>query len=134
MLLQTNYSKDFLLVNPSVVYVMPGETPYKDIFLMKPATIAEFSLKGTSFTEYTHKEPETGKTQTKKRTGKQEYSREFLELYRQCVKDALRCDGEVGIALSSGLDSSTIGVLAAQELEQRGKKLHSYTFVPYKSF
>lgn len=128
----TNYSKDFLLVNPSVVYVMPGETPYKDIFLMKPATIAEFSLKGTSFTEYTHKEPETGKTQTKKRKGKQEYSREFLALYRQCVKDALRCDGEVGIALSSGLDSSTIGVLAAQELEQRGKKLHSYTFVPYK--
>lgn len=38
----TDYYKDFLLANSSVIYVVPGETPYKEVSLMLPATVVEF--------------------------------------------------------------------------------------------
>ena len=47
--------------------------------------------------------------------GDDEYAEEFLDLYRRAVKDRLH-GGPVGVHLSGGLDSSSIAVLAAQEL------------------
>lgn len=122
-----DYCKDFLLAPPSVIYVVPGETPYRDIFLMQPATRLQADAAGAAATVYRipeHSKPSrmvsAGKTRTR-----------FLSLYRDCVRDALRTSGEVGIALSSGLDSSGIAALAAQELAKSKKRLHSYTFVPH---
>lgn len=121
-----DYYKDFLLVNPSVIYVVPGETPYKDVALMLPATELEFTLQGMKKHTYWSLE-EQDETFSK---SPREYGAEFMELYDICVKNALRTSGEVGIAMSSGLDSSSIGVLAARELEKSKKRLYSYTFAP----
>lgn len=122
-----NYQKDFLLANPSVIYVVPGETPYSEISLMTPAT--RLTLAADNTVPFTYWTP--GSAPQKKCRSAKKYSKHFLELYDNCVRDALRTSGEVGIAMSSGLDSSSVGVLAARELAKKGKTLHSYTFVPY---
>lgn len=125
------YFKDFLLAEPSVIYVVPGETPYQDMFLMKPATVAEFDEAGNRERVYWNQEDGVPGYEKKVCKSAKEYRESFFALYEACVRDALVSSGEVGIAMSSGLDSSTIGVLAAKELAKKGKSLYSYTFVPY---
>lgn len=122
-----NYYKDFLLSNTSVIYLVPGETPYKEIFLLPPATKLRFTKKGQTSSRY-HSQCKSLKY---RHMSAQNCNAQFLQLYQTCVQDALRTFGEVGIAMSSGLDSSSIGVLAANELDCKGKQLHSYTFTPY---
>lgn len=71
---------------------------------------------------------------TKKRKTDAEYREEFRNLYRDCVKDLLRSDGETSILLSSGYDSTSVACLAAPILKERGKKLYSFTSVPLKEY
>lgn len=124
-----NYHKDFLLANPSVIYVVAGETPYREISLMTPATRLTLTMEdSSSFTYWT-----PGDVPQERCRSVAEYSKRFLTLYDDCVRNALRTSGEVGIAMSSGLDSASVGVLAARELAKKNKTLHSYTFVPYYS-
>lgn len=122
-----NYQKDFLLANASVIYVFPGETPYSEISLMTPATRLALTERDTIPSTYWT----PGSAPQKKCRSAKKYSKHFLELYDNCVRDALRTSGEVGISMSSGLDSTSVGVLAARELAKKGKTLHSYTFVPF---
>lgn len=56
------------------------------------------------------------------------------EIAVQSVADALRTDGNVGIALSSGLDSSTVGGIAAEILKRNGKSIYSYTYTPLSDY
>lgn len=125
-----DYYKDFLLANPSVIYVVPGETPYKEIKLMLPATELKFTIEGENAHTYWSVDDKNSNLSSCKSA--KEYGNRFLQIYDSCVSDALRTSGEVGIAMSSGLDSSSIGALAARELNKHEKMLHSYTFIPYK--
>lgn len=59
------------------------------------------------------------------------YCKYLMEL---AVKDALRCDGDVGGTLSSGLDSSTVCGIAASQLNHKNKILKTYTFVPLPDY
>jgi asparagine synthase (glutamine-hydrolysing) len=61
------------------------------------------------------------------------YGKEFRDLYTACVDDALRTTGEIGISMSSGLDSASVGALAATLLRKENKTLFSYTYVPYET-
>ncbi|MBR5994193.1 MAG: hypothetical protein IK018_10340 [Lachnospiraceae bacterium] len=63
-----------------------------------------------------------------------EYKKEFVDLYRKCVTDTLRTDEEVAIFLSGGYDSTSVACLAAPALKEKGKTLHSFTFVPDEEF
>ena len=131
----SNYAKDFLLVNPSVIYVVPGETPYQEISLMLPAAEVEFDTNGKKEHRYWNiGDAVSGYSGFGKSFRKpKNYQERFLQIYRESVKDALVSVGEVGIAMSSGLDSSSVGVLAAEELAKQGKELYSYTFVPWNT-
>ncbi len=130
----TDYYKDFLLANSSVIYVVPGETPYKEVSLMLPATVVEFVGQEKKNYTYWMLEDEIIGKEKKKEKSARKYAKRFMELYSACVTDALRSSGEIGIAMSSGLDSSSIGVLAAKALAKDKKILHSYTFAPYNNF
>lgn len=55
----------------------------------------------------------------------------FIATFKSCVQNALRTNGEVGIALSSGFDSSSVAAVAADTLQNVSKNLHSYTYIPY---
>jgi asparagine synthase (glutamine-hydrolysing) len=64
-----------------------------------------------------------------------EKSGQYLKgLMEAAVEDALRCNGEIGAALSSGLDSSTVCGIAATKLKQQNRMLNSYTFVPASDY
>ena len=129
-----NYYKDFLLVNSSIIYVVPGETPYEEVSLMLPATIVEFSGDEKKTNVYWTIEDGIKGDEKKKEVSARKNETRFMSLYKDCVKDAIRSSGEIGIAMSSGLDSSSIGVLASKELAKNQKNLYSYTFVPYNHF
>jgi len=124
-----NYDKDFLLSDSSTIYLVPGETPYKELFLLPPATELCFSAEGQKSTVYRNLQH----VKRIRRMSPKKCRKQFLSLYRDCVRDALRTSGNVGIAMSSGLDSSSVGVLAAEELKKRNKPLFSYTFIPYET-
>lgn len=130
----TDYYKDFLLANSSVIYVVPGETPYKEVALMLPASVVEFVGKEKkTYTYWTMEDAKLDEGEKIEKTARKQENK-FMAVYNACVSDAMRTSGEVGIAMSSGLDSSSIGVLAAKLLANKGKALHSYTFVPYNHF
>ncbi len=60
----------------------------------------------------------------------------FINTFTECVKDAIDTDGDVAIALSGGLDSTSVCAIAARLLAKQNKKIYSYTSVPlpgYKS-
>ena len=48
----------------------------------------------------------------------QEYSDHFRALFKQCVSDRLRCEGDTGLFLSGGLDSSSIAAMAGYEIAE----------------
>ena len=129
-----NYYKDFLMVNSSVIYVVPGETPYKEVALMLPATVVGIKEEVKKTDTYWTKEDGIRGEEAKREKTVRKNEKKFMSLYKECVKDALRSSGEIGIAMSSGLDSSSIGVLAAEELAKEQKELYSYTFTPYNNF
>jgi len=62
--------------------------------------------------------------------GSQEYADGLREHLDRAVRARLRSPAPVGIALSGGLDSTSVAVLAARDLAVRGQALHAFTSVP----
>jgi asparagine synthase (glutamine-hydrolysing) len=59
-----------------------------------------------------------------------DYLEGFLEVYRRAVRCRLRSYHPVGVALSGGLDSGSVAVMAAGELARQGARLMAFTAVP----
>jgi asparagine synthase (glutamine-hydrolysing) len=51
-------------------------------------------------------------------------------VFEQAVRDRLPPDGDVAVALSGGLDSSSVAVTAAGALRSQGRRLRAFTSVP----
>lgn len=64
----------------------------------------------------------------------EEYIEEFMRVYEEAVQCRLRTDKNVGILLSSGLDSTSVAALAAPCLEKQHKTLYSYTAIPSRNY
>lgn len=64
----------------------------------------------------------------------EEYEEAFREVFGQAVGSMLRTRGQVGATLSGGLDSGAVVSFAAKALEAKQAKLHTYSYVPEKSF
>ena len=123
------YIKDFLTAPGLTPNIVSFDTPFENVHLINPGTY----LKATSgsIEEISYWTPATDINLNC--ITPEEYSAYFRALYEQCVRDALRTDGNVGIAMSSGLDSSTVGALAAKFLAKDNKNLYSFTYVPYEN-
>lgn len=63
-----------------------------------------------------------------------EYAQRLRALMETAAREATRTQGQVGILLSSGLDSTSAATFAAPVLAERGKKLYSFTSVPIPGF
>jgi asparagine synthase (glutamine-hydrolysing) len=63
-----------------------------------------------------------------------EYLEAFDELFARVVADAIRGEGDVGLMLSGGLDSSSVAAVAAPALACRGRRLAAFTEVPPSGF
>ena len=123
------YIKDFLTAPGLLPNIVPTETPYTDIYKINPGcyvTITQDSISEHSYwTPFLHKK--------RRHLTAKGYGKAFRALYTECVEDALRTNGEVGISMSSGLDSASVGALAAASLHKKNKNLFTYTYVPYET-
>lgn len=123
------YIKDYLTapgLMPNVVY---KETPYKNIFKLSPGCFLEISKE--NIIQHQYWDPMKNSPKINAKSPKQ-YGDVFLQTYDHCVKSAVRTSGEIGILLSSGLDSSSVGALAARALAKVNKSLYTYTYIPIK--
>jgi asparagine synthase (glutamine-hydrolysing) len=55
----------------------------------------------------------------------------LLENFQRAVKARLRSCKPVAATLSGGLDSTSVSVVAAEQLAKEGKRLRTYTHVPH---
>lgn len=125
--LNKNYIKDYLTAPGMMPNVLSKETPYEGIYKLNPGTylriqnnsieeVRYFSLHNTT-TNFEYDSPDL-------------VGKNFRKLFTKCVKDAMNTSGNVSIAMSSGLDSSSVGALAADILAKDDKNLWTYTYVP----
>lgn len=121
------YMKDFLTAPGMMPNIVSTETPYEGIFKLNPGSYLKITPEEVQ--EISYWNPGIPLSDCNCRTSK-EYGKYFRKLYEECVRDALRTNGKVGIAMSSGLDSASVGVLAADLLHKDNKCLYSYTYVP----
>ncbi|MBF0410998.1 MAG: hypothetical protein HQM10_26880 [Candidatus Riflebacteria bacterium] len=62
------------------------------------------------------------------------YREAFMDLFTRAVRSRLRAIGPVGISMSGGLDSSSVGALAAAELAEKNQMLTAFTLVHRRTF
>jgi asparagine synthase (glutamine-hydrolysing) len=102
-----------------------GQSFYKDIFQLPSAHYLILTKKQLTFKNYwlpTEIEPI-------RYSNDEDYVYHFLELYKESV--TARIDTEqTGMALSSGLDSSTLAALALPKFAKQGRKLDAFTWQP----
>ena len=123
------YLKDYLAAPLLLPTIVVEETPYKDVYKLPPATILQIS--GETVTKTTYWTPAEPLPGCQCKTAK-EYGSYFRTLLTDCVNDAIRTSGKVGIALSSGLDSSSVGTIAADLLREKNETLFAGTYIPYE--
>lgn len=124
------YLKDFLVAPGLMPNIVPGETPCKNLFQLLPGSF--LTISEGNITEQFYWTPALSENKYKCHNAA-EYGKSFRMLYESCVHDATRTNGNTGICLSSGLDSATVGALAADHLQTQGKTLYSYTYIPYEN-
>lgn len=122
---------DFLAIDGLAQVSECNETIYKDIFQVGPAEIIK--IENNVFNSKIYWNP-TKNIKILKLDSDEEYKRAFHNIMNQIIADYTNTDANVGVMLSSGLDSSTVSVFASQNLKRRGKKLYTYTSVPLKSY
>jgi len=112
-----------------VLVSWPGDgvhTCYENIFRLPPAHYLEISLNKTEKNRYWSPE----NTKELKLKPESEYIEAFKEIFTEAVSCRLRNIGKTGSTLSSGLDSSSVSVVAANLLKNHGTRLPVFTSAP----
>lgn len=110
-----------------------GDTVYENIYHVEPGQYVKIHLTTWKKAAVSYWNPLIN---YKKVTGKtdEEYRSLFLSTFQKAVNDLLCTEGEVGIMLSGGLDSSSVAAFSAIALAKENRKLYSYTAVPAKDY
>ena len=124
------YEKDFLIAPGLLPSISAKETPYVDVYKVLPGEYIE--IKDSKIVVNSYFSVEEKLDDCRCRNAKQ-YGKYFRTLYEKCIYECLCTNGEVAIAMSSGLDSSSIGAIAADFLAEQDKNLYSFTYVPCQS-
>lgn len=124
------FLKDYLIAPGMLPNITSKDTPHENVFKLDPGTYLVITK--DNITEYHYWTPAIKEFDIHCKSEK-EYGNYFRTLYASCVQDALRTDGNHGITLSSGLDSSTVGAIAADFLKQSEKELFTYTYIPVEN-
>lgn len=120
---------DFLSAFGVVHITEETETIFNGIKLLKCGN--KISIKENKMIEEKYWDPIKNVKKLKLNSEK-EYIDKFLEIYSEAVRCRLRCDGEVGLMLSSGLDSGSVAAIASRLLKEEGKSLKGFSSVPIK--
>lgn len=121
------FLKDYLAAPWMIPTVVETETPYQGVYKLSAATILTITqTEQHRVTYWSPSEP----LENCHCTCAGEYGAYFRKLLTTCVRDAIRGEEKRGIALSSGLDSSSVGSIAADLLKKENRYLYAYTYVP----
>lgn len=137
---------DYLCAPGLMPNISATDTPYENVFKVEPGCCITFSfsenLKTASSYSTNHISKEIRhyysygriyKEEIKKLKTAKQIGDKFKEIFLSCVEDAIKTTGDVAISLSSGLDSASVGAVAARSLSKQNKKLYTYTYVPYEN-
>ncbi len=113
-----------------------GDTVYENICHVEPGQFVRIRVGEKTVEKHCYWNPIRKKKDPAKKRKKTdaEYQEDFLSTFEKAVTDLLDIDGEVGIMLSGGLDSSSVAAFAARHLAEKGNSLYSYTSVPLKEY
>lgn len=64
----------------------------------------------------------------------QEYVEGFRQVFGEAVRARVRCQAQVGVMVSGGLDSSSVAAVAARELREQGRRLVAFHAAPRLGF
>lgn len=117
---------DFLTMQP----MPPGSTIYRGIERLPPAHSLSTDGRDWRLRRYWRLDPDA----EIRLPNDEAYREAFLELYGKVIRAHLRAAGPVGVYMSGGLDSSSVGAMAARELRDRGETLTAFTMVHKRSF
>ena len=119
--------EDFLAMEDMRVYRDCEATIYSEIRRAAPGEVLQITEAGIGVLPYWNPledwKPFRGKND-------ETYRAELRELLQKAVHQAMRTQGEVGIFLSGGLDSTAVACVAARELREEKRYLQAYTMVP----
>ena len=110
-----------------------GATVYENIYHVEPGQYIKIHINDSRIETHTYWNPLTNLKKLQLNTD-EEYRKIFLTTFQKAVTDLLCTEGNVGIMLSGGLDSSSIAAFAASELQKRNQNLYGYTAVPTKDY
>ncbi len=120
------FNNDYLMRYCIGAAQLKGKFLYKGIDYVYPSSYLEFSQ--NQLTESKYWSPET--IPINKSISKEEAYKELIQLFSLALKDRQRHTGIFGSTLSGGLDSSSVAVLTADMLRNKGQVLRTYTAVP----
>lgn len=118
---------DFLVLN----HAEHATTIYKDVFRVRPAHVMRVDAAGI-ITHRRYWSPDDIKP-VRHRTD-QDYADGLRECLDLAVRRQMRSIHPIGCLLSGGLDSSSVAVLAARALAEKGQRLTALTGVPRSGF
>ena len=102
---------DYLAIEGAISSIDLNETIYKDIRQLPPAHCLMVSKNGIAVKQYWFPE----KIEQIKMSD-EEYVEKFKEIYQEAVECRLRTSKNIGIMISSGLDSTSVAAFAADSL------------------
>ncbi len=116
----------------SFSFLFEGLTPFEGIYIVPYGSGVEIDTTGSTLLRRYWNPLKT--IRQRKKFDDIKCRSEFRKTFFDCVRDAIRTDGEVGVLLSSGLDSTSVAGVASGLLDKKGKKLYSFTSVPLREF
>nr|WP_306813078.1 asparagine synthase-related protein [Paenibacillus soyae] len=128
--LNERWLADFLAIDSIHHETEAGETVYQGIRQMLPAHYGVWGASGLRTVQYWNPlEHPPIRFNTD-----EEYVTAFLDLFQEAVSCRLRSAGDIGIMLSGGMDSGSIGCVAAGQLAADNKRLQAYSSIPVRDF
>jgi len=118
---------DFLVLN----HRDHATTVYRDIFRLPPAHVAKVKPDG-SMSQQRYWSPADVKPV--RLASDQAYADGLRAVLDKAVRRQMRSAHPIGCYLSGGLDSSSVAVLAARALAEKGQRLAAFTQVPREGF
>ena len=116
-------------------YLYEGLTPFENVFILPYGSgiIVKRDNEVVSKKQVRYWNP-LENIKEKKKFDDNDCRQKFTKTHIKCVESVLRAEGDIGIELSSGLDSTAVASIAAPYLDKQNKKLYSYTSIPIKEF
>jgi len=107
-----------------------NQTVFKDIMQLSPSSFVEVSE--GSITEKIYWKPTS--TEKLHEISDKDAEEGLLKVLTVAVEQRIKSNKNIGIFLSGGLDSSTVGAIASNKLANMNQNLYAYSSIPVETF